>query len=35
MKKNEKNCVLQFKEMYFLYCSLLPASSALYFKDDL
>jgi len=35
-KQNEKKRVLQLKEtVFFLYCSLLPAPSALHFKDDL
>jgi len=35
MKKNEKNCILQFEKTYFHCCSFLAASLALHFKDDL
>jgi len=35
MKKNEKNCDLQFEKTYFLYCSLLAGPLALHFQDDL
>ncbi len=33
MKK--KKLILQFKKMYFLYCSFLAGRLALHFKDDL
>jgi hypothetical protein len=33
MKKNARNCVLQFKKPYFLYCSFLAAPLALHIKD--
>jgi hypothetical protein len=33
MEKKEKNCVLQFEKMYFLYCFFFAASLALHFKD--
>jgi len=35
MKKKEKNYILEFEKMYFLYCSFLVASLDLHFKDDL
>jgi hypothetical protein len=35
MKRNEKNCVLQFEKMYFLYCYFLAGLLVLHFKDDL
>ncbi len=33
--QNEKNCVLQFEKMYFLYCYLLAGLLVLHCKDDL